>query len=58
MRVMKIIIFRLVPVSLLSAALATAIEHFQAPGVVGYWVGFVSGASVLALLEVMDVRTK
>lgn len=37
--------------AILTSLLAMVIEYHQAPGIVGYWLGVVSGASILALFE-------
>lgn len=51
---MRNLILRLVIAAFLTSLSTTAIEYFQAPGVVAYWIGLVSGASILALFEVLE----
>lgn len=51
---MKYLVLRLVIAAIITSVLATAIEYHQAPGIVGYWLGVVSGASILALFEVVN----
>lgn len=43
----------LIAVGLMSVS-AMAIEYYQAPGLVGYVVGLISGASILALFEALE----
>lgn len=55
---MKNLILRLVIAAVLTSVLAGAIEYYQAPALVAYWVGLVSGASTLALFEVLEEKAK
>lgn len=51
---MRNFIYRVVAAALLASIPAMAIEYYQVPGLVAYWIGLVSGASILALFEVME----
>lgn len=55
---MGFFIARLVIASLLMATTTVAIEYYQAPALVAYWIGLVSGASILALFDVMEARER
>lgn len=51
---MKNFIFRTVTVLLVVAVSATFIERNQVPGLAGYWIGFISGGSIIALFTVFE----
>lgn len=51
---MKNFILRTVTVLLVVAVSVTFIERYQVPGLAGYWIGFISGGSIIALFTVFE----